>query len=174
MKTPLDDLEVELRQLLPRRPSELLALRVEQAIAAERGAQLRRRWIAGLAAAAVVALALLPLLHKPGGSPGQLAVAPAVGLPLRSEDLRQPKRISPTHETRSADAAWEGLTRLAGANYLYGAADDGIVFASSTTPFRKIRYQYLDTTDWRDEEAQAVIRVVVPREDVVLVPLNVY
>ncbi|MCP5521332.1 MAG: hypothetical protein H7A46_07270 [Verrucomicrobiales bacterium] len=185
MKTPWDDpeLEAELRRLQPRRPSQMLAARVEQAVAAERRA---RRWRSGwlvLAAAAVLTAVLVPLTPGPSAPhPAELVDPRADGSPdpkvatAHSDGVRQgaDEPSHPGETTLTRDTAFAGYTRLGEANYLYAAEDDGILFASSTTPLRRIRYQYLDTTDWRDEQAQAVVRVVVPREDVVLVPLHVY
>lgn len=174
MKTTFEDLEAELRALPPRRPSELLAARVEQAVATERAARRKRRWLMPLAAAAAVTAILVPLLTKPSEQAGELAGQRAVGTPGEPAATNRSGVPTPAETAPDQGAALEGFTRLAEANYLYAAEDDGILFASTTMPLRRIRYQYLDTTDWRDEQAQAVVRVVVPREDVVLVPLNVY
>jgi len=185
MKTSWDDpeLEAELRRLQPRRPSQMLGARVEQAVAAERRAgRWRSGWFA-LAAVAALTAVLVPLMPGPSApQPKGLADPRADGSPdpkvatTHSNDVQrgadEPSHPGETISTRDTDFA--GYTRLGEANYLYAAEDDGILFASSTTPLRRIRYQYLDTTDWRDEQAQAVVRVVVPREDVVLVPLHVY
>lgn len=166
MKTPWEDLENELKRLEPRRPSDLLAARLASRLDAS-----PRRWrrpAIGLTLAAAATLVLLfsPLLKHPASGtapdPIQLAATNSQSVPQDDADP------SPTASGPGA------LRRVAEANYLCGAADEGVVYAANATPFRRIRYQFLDTSEWRDEETRAVVRVIVPREDVLLLPMNVY
>ena len=60
------------------------------------------------------------------------------------------------------------------ANYLLSAQEEGIVYASATVPMRRIRYQFLDTAQWKGGDDHTVVDVIVPKEGTVLVPLNVH
>jgi hypothetical protein len=190
MKEPWDELEVELRRLRPRPPSELLEARVAAALNAPRPRRSAARWwwAAPLAAAAALALVMsLPgkdtqrsasVSPDAGAEPPALAAspesAPAAGAASTPEPLSAKALADCLATNVVPQEIPPGLKRMGGAHLLYAARDVGVVLTPDRRAFRRIRCQFLDTTVYRDEADQAVLRVVVPKEDVLLVPTQVY
>ncbi len=52
--------------------------------------------------------------------------------------------------------------------------DEGTLVLAENTPVRRVRRQFLEQVRFFDEENQEVIEVTVPRERVLLVPMEVY
>jgi len=165
MNEPLDELEAELKRWQPLAPGPALEARIAARVDATeaRGARVLGlpRWFwwapVGMAAAlGAMALVWLPPRQESGpatGSAETREAKAAPGAPSRRPSGYRPVRI---------------------ADYLLDARDDGIIYTSATTPFRKIRYQVLSTSQWRDEADNETVQVLVPRENTVLIPMNVY
>jgi len=165
MNDPLDELEAELKRWQPLAPGPALEARiaakvdVTEARAARALGLPRRFWWAPLGMAAAVAL--MALVWLPGHQAFKLASPPTVAK-------------QPTPALNRARPGAGGYRPVRRADYLLDARDDGIIYASATTPFRKIKYQVLSTSQWRDEADNATVQVLVPRENTVLIPMNVY
>lgn len=172
MKQPLDDLETELSRLVPQRPGPWLETRIRHRLNA-RPLVRRVRWILfPLGAAAVLALVWASFLPSPQPGPG-----PDAGgghLAQRAPDPFPAPLPDPVPDRSSPALEAPSLHRVGQASYLYDAHEDGFVYASDQTSYRRIRYRFLDTAEWRDEATRAVFQVVVPREDILLIPMNVY
>ncbi len=52
--------------------------------------------------------------------------------------------------------------------------DDGIVLSIGETPMKRLRYEFVDTYVWEPASDGALMRMEVPREDFVLVPVSTY
>ncbi|MCP5515964.1 MAG: hypothetical protein H7A45_01750 [Verrucomicrobiales bacterium] len=173
MKTPWEDLENELHRLAPKQPGDRLATRIEARLKATvsdtvTGTRPRAllKFCLPLAAAAVFVALLTPLLNDPE------ADTPPEEKQLAATNTRAVPNVARPPDATPNPAG--SLRRVGEANYLYGAADEGVVYGDGDTPYRRIRYQFLDTSEWQDEASRAVVRVIVPREDVLLLPMNVY
>jgi len=165
MNEPLDGFEAELKRWQPLAP----------------GPALERRIAAELDAAEVPAARTLGLPRwlwwAPVGLAAVLAAMALVWLPSRQESspATSPAAAKPSRATRGAPAPRPiGYRPVRMADYLLDAQDDGIVYTSATMPFRKVKYQVLSTSQWHDEADNATLQVFFPRENTVLIPMNVY
>ena len=172
------ELENELRNLRPARPSPILFERVEEALMdsgagaspARQPERLPYNWFSlgiGLAAAAV------------------LVLFAAISLERRQERREKIAQISPAPEKRSISPARregsgvQGSTSSnrfipAGATQVvYNTRDEGLQFArGSEQPLRRLRYQTHQTWQWRNPTTGASLRVSYPSEEVVLIPVS--
>ncbi len=157
------ELEAELKQLRPARPSDELTTRLERALAdTPSGGILPRRkkgrvqWFSlglGMATAAAAFL----LLARPNvervtpPSPTIAQASPA----LRALAAAPRRTLVP-----------EGVTRV-----VYGTRDEGLVFpANGEQPMRRRRALSQETLQWRDQSTGASLRVSYPTEEVELTP----
>jgi hypothetical protein len=162
MKDPLDEIESELRRLRPCQPGDWLEHRIAGALeAGSAPTSVERRWVmppwwAWLTAATAFCLLLVFGLrwHRRQAA-ARLAEGPVIAPP-------QP------------EVQTGGLRQVKSGNYLVDALEDGVVYASETLPMRRIRYGLLSTSEWRDDRRHLTIRVSCPREEVMLVPMNVH
>jgi hypothetical protein len=172
------ELENELRNLRPARPSPILFERVEEAMTDSRAgalpvrqpARLPYNWLSlgfGLAAAAV------------------LVLFAAISLERRQERGEKIAQISPAPETRPvlpAQRDGRGVRGSTSSNrflpagatqVVYNTRDEGLQFArGSQQPLRRLRYQTHQTWQWRNPTTGASLRVSYPSEEVVLIPVS--
>ena len=197
-----EQLEKELRAMNPSKPSVGFENRLEDALGDSGNLALRRlpdslenleveapedtpvvttfrvSRILPLAAAAALAIGLY------FASPFSAVDVPPDGKALAGE---QPapvpptppaeEKLSPLHGvSASAYAAMnaEGWTPADVTQILLKAADEGIVDRPGQSPARRYRYQYLDETVWRHPTTNTLIRASAPREEVVLIGLELY
>ena len=59
-------------------------------------------------------------------------------------------------------------------NTLTDRIDEGIVFLDSGLTARKYRYQFIDRVVWRNPRNGARVEMQVPRDEVVLIPVQTY
>lgn len=187
-----EQLEKELRDLRPQTPSPELTRRIGNSLAAgpreervtafpgtEASADAtpspwRRRWVAPLALAATLAVvgALYlfgPRTEPPTGQGPGLAVTPTAPaateaapdnpVQTRAERLRE-LRPGPDYEPVKAE------------NTLAAAEDEGVVMVGDNRAARQVRYHFVDTVVWENPMDGSTIEVSVPREEVVLIPLD--
>jgi len=163
---PPDDLERELRQWQPAPLPEPLAERLLAARAGIEAAGGRkpgrlppissRLLTLGMFAAAL-AFAALAFFHthrsleREAAPPADLAPEIAANLPAAAAARYQP-------------VGWT--------NTILSAADEGIVHHDVRGPARRIRYESVETFQFRDPKTGAVIEIDVPREEVVFVGLD--
>jgi hypothetical protein len=168
------ELEDELRNLRPARPSPVLFERVEEAMTdyrASAAADARWDWRRltqtpysfgfGLAAAAV------------------LVLFAAVSIERRQERGEKIAEISPVPETRPMPSAVERSTSsnkfvpTGATQVVYNTRDEGLHFArGSEQPLRRLRYQTHQTWQWRNPTTGASLRVSYPSEEVLLIPVS--
>jgi len=165
MNDPLAEIEAELRQMRPARPDSRLVSRIERELArplpAARSVQRWHRWLlwAPLGAAATAALAWgLFLNNPPVAAPTKAGATGASDQAGSTVPQTSPARFQ----------------QVQAANYFLGAEDDGVVYASASTPVRKVRYRFLATSQWKGENGRTTVEVIVPGEQTVLLPMDVY
>ena len=59
-------------------------------------------------------------------------------------------------------------------NRLFHTQDDGIIYSEDKVPFRRVRYNTVDRRVFKDPETGAVFEMLVPREDVLIVPAETF
>jgi hypothetical protein len=164
MNEPLDELEAELKRWQPLAPGPALEERLAAKVDATEAGAGRilglPRWFWRAPVGVAAALAVMALVWLPGHQESSPATRPAAG-----------KDSTPAP---GAAARPSGYRPVRMADYLLDAQDDGIVYTSATTPFRKIKYQVLSTSQWWNEADNATVQVLAPRESTVLIPMNVY
>ncbi len=172
------ELENELRNLRPARPSPILFERVEEALMdsgagaspARQPERLPYNWFSlgiGLAAAAV------------------LVLFAAISLERRQERREKIAQISPAPEKRPILPAQRDGIGVRGSTssnrfipagatqVVYNTRDEGLQFAQgSEQPLRRLRYQTHQTWQWRNPTTGASLRVSYPSEEVVLIPVS--
>ena len=197
-----EQLEKELRAINPSNPSVGFENRLEDALGDSGNLALRRlpdslenleveapeespvvttfrlSRILPLAAAAALAVGLYfaaPFSDEDVPPDGNALVgeqpAPVSPIPSAEEEL------SPLHGvSASAYAAMsaEGWIPADVTEILLKATDEGIVDRPGQSPARRYRYQYLDETVWRNPTTNTLIRASAPREEVVLIGLELY
>jgi len=172
------ELENELRNLRPARPSPILFERVEEALMdsgagaspARQPERLPYNWFSlgfGLAAAAVLVLFAAISMERRHERRERIAqISPAPG--------KRP--ILPAQRDGSGVRGSTSSNRLlpAGATQVvYNTRDEGLQFAQgSEQPLRRLRYQTHQTWQWRNPTTGASLRVSYPSEEVVLIPVS--
>jgi hypothetical protein len=199
-----EELEKELRSFRPAKPSEAFESRLEKALGesgnlavrrlpdfeedatsplpADRGKIvpfLRAFTFPVSAVAALVVLALYvayPVFQE--------KTTPAVSPSIASEELIPAKPafadeedLSPLHGVSADEFAAmseQGWGDPQVKEIFLDVSDDGIIDRPGSSPARQYRYRYLDETIWRNPETNTLIRSSAPRQEVVLIGLELY
>ncbi|MGC9450812.1 MAG: hypothetical protein ACP5I4_05130 [Oceanipulchritudo sp.] len=157
------ELERELRSARPVQPRSSLRREIELGLqkAARRRRLARLRSITawgGLAAAASI-LVVFGILLFNGRLPVGKGSGPAV--PALAVDSA-PSR--PDDEFQAVLAE----------NNLKNRIDEGIVFLRNGLTARRYRYEFIDRVVWENPASGAVVEMEIPREEVVLVPVQTF
>jgi hypothetical protein len=159
MDDELQQLEAELKQFEPSRPSRELFSRIEHELttnAAPRPrARLHWQWVAWPAAAAI-AFMLVQFSEWQNSATSVL-----VGNTSRT--------IPPTRVTPPLDDT--PLKPVAAENLLISATDEGVVTLADGTEARRERLRYVDTITWKNARTNASLTWRVPREEVRVMPI---
>jgi len=159
------DIEAALRGLRPSEPSSALEARVFAVFDAppadetakvvafpEAGTGAVIHWFRPIAAAAAVAGVFLGgvwMLRDRGES---LEAGVVAGTPVSVEAPYQP---------------------VSAGNVFGNATDEGVVYPDAKgEPVRRVRYQYHDTYEWRNPEDGSLIRLAVPQEKLLYLPVE--
>jgi hypothetical protein len=159
------ELEDQLRELRPVRPSADLIARVERALTEETSVSTagvipheRRfhfKWFSlglGLAAAAALLMFAFVRLQQP----------------VKKGSIVASTSPAPVISTNSNQFVPAGLTQV-----VYHTRDEGLHFSgNSTQPLRRVRSQTRDTLQWRNPKTGATLRISYPREEVSLTPIS--
>lgn len=157
--------EAELKSIRPGRPSQQVLQEIERGIrkSEERNRVIRwKNWSVwgGLAVAASVLLAfgfsllnpqMDPVESTPAGDPEPLVVNGS-GARVDESDFKP----------------------VLAQNNLRDRVDEGIVFLKNGVTARKYRYEFVDKVVWRNPSDGAVIEMEVPRDEVVLIPVQTF
>lgn len=149
MDDELIALEAELQQLRPIAPSAALRANIAKQLAMRRRHRVGRWAALPLAAAAAVALLLMPS-RRPAATVA--ASAPVAGM-----------------EAEPSDA---GFDPVAAENVLVDTLDEGLVTLANGAPARQFRQVYVDTITWRNARTNASLRWTLPREEVRVLPIS--
>ena len=199
-----EELEKELRSFRPAKPSQAFEARLETALgesgnlAVRRLPELEEEATTSLpvekskivpflrafafpvsAVAALVAIALYmayPVFQKntmPAVSP---SIASEQSLPAKPESVGE-EGLSPLHGVSAAEFAAMSESGWSDPQFkeiLIDVSDEGIIDRPGSSPARQYRYRYLDETILRNPETNTLIRSSVPRQEVVLIGLELY
>lgn len=158
MSDDFSDLENELRRLRPRtlRPELLTRLAADSpdAQTASKSAAIVWLWPV-LGAAAAVAFA---------------------GVVLKSWDATGTQALDRPHEMAAGPVDPQTgparLTPVSATNVFYGGDVERTVQVADDLKAQQVRLHYVDTITWRDPRRNASIQWTVPREEVLLVPVQ--
>jgi len=199
-----EELEKELRSFRPAKPSKAFEARLEKALGESGNLAVRRlpeleedattplpveksKIVPFLrafafpvsAVAALVAIALYmayPVFQKntmPAVSP---SIASEQSLPAKPESVGE-EGLSPLHGVSAAEFAAMSESGWSDPQFkeiLIDVSDEGIIDRPGSSPARQYRYRYLDETILRNPETNTLIRSSVPRQEVVLIGLELY
>ena len=199
-----EELEKELRSFRPAKPSKAFEARLEKALGesgnlavrrlpeleeeattrlpAERGKVvpfLRAFAFPISAVAALVAFALYvayPVFQEKTSSAASPSIASTESLPAKPESVGE-EDLSPLHGVSAAEFAAmseSGWSDPQVKEILIDVSDEGIIERPGSSPARQYRYRYLDETIWRNPETNTLMRSSVPRQEVVLIGLELY
>jgi hypothetical protein len=162
MKESFDEFENELRRLTPLQPPEELTTRIAAKL---EGPQAKNRILpilslswAALTAAMLVGVLALWHSFTPGNVPVQ----------------NQPGLVSLTDQAVEEGIEMDQFRPVDYAEYLYGAQEEEVIYLDESSPVIPVRLFYLDTTVWENETRQIAFEMTVPREEIVLLPLQIF
>jgi hypothetical protein len=161
--------EAQLRTHKPASASQQLKERIETALKRESRAQRREKlrsafsWV-GLAAAASLLITFGVLLFN-----GRLAFGPdPAGAAVAGPDAPGPRQAEETH------AGSGEFKPVLAENNLLNRVDEGIVFLRNGLTARRYRYEFVDRVVWQNPVDGATVEMEVPRDEVVLVPVQTF
>lgn len=159
--------EEQLRGARPVPPRAQLRERIERSLTKEeRKRNLARLKIftgwGGLAAAAAALITFGILLFN-----GRLGLEPD------SRNLEEAD-VSPLTVDTTAEADPDAFRPVLAENNLKGRIDEGIVFLDNGLTARRYRYEFVDRVVWRNPADGAVVEMEIPRDEVVLIPVQTF
>ena len=160
--------EEQLRKARPSKPNLDLQRQIGLSMAAMTRSQRFRQWRvastwAGMAIAASVLITFGVLLFN-----GRLSLSQ----PIQSEELivESPALMVGDTPFEAPDAFRPVLAE----NNLKGRVDEGIVFLKNGLTARRYRYEFVDRVVWRNPSDGAVVEMEIPRDEVVLIPVQTF
>ena len=168
MDEPLQDLELELKSLQPRRPSDLWLDCVRHDLGTAAGPTRYAtatnlsswKWFGWRAVGVATALVLVAAAGFVRFRP----TAPAA-LPAQAVAAQLPSASDPTVRRDLYEP-------VAATNVLYDLQDEGLVKGEGDAPARRLRYRYLDTYTWKNPRSHASIKWSVPRDEIRVLPAS--
>lgn len=163
------DFEERLRQFRPGPVPSGLETRIGQALEAGARASRRRRmgstiaW-GGIIVAASVLITFGVLLFN-----GRLNFASG-GNPVPAAAAQSSANSNLPGTGQPADTFAPVLAE----NNLQNRVDEGIVFLRNGLTARRYRYEFLDRVVWKNPATGAVVEMEIPRDEVILVPVQTY
>jgi hypothetical protein len=166
MKFPIDNFEEELRQIHPATPGSCLTERISaelKRLEKRDSTAQKQRWMPLLKrlvwASCAIGLLLISFYSIYTGNPKTTRMNSTQTAPPPPQTNIE---LPPQFRSLKTD------------NYLIAAQEDGIVFSHSSTPLRKVKYSVISSSEWFDATEKATVQLLSPREEVVLIPINVY
>ena len=162
------EFENRLKKARPAPPTELVEARIEKALQArerqKRMARVRQflSW-GGLAMAASILIVMGILMFN-----GRL------DFEKHSQEPEAVPAQSQTTQSAPEAAVADEFEPVVAENNLKGRVDEGIVFLRNGLTARRYRYEFVDRVVWRNPSDGAVIEMEVPRDEVVLVPVQTF
>ena len=157
-------LEHELRKLAPAPVKERLLQRMENAVThntasvkpAQHPARNWRLWVMPATAVAGIALMVLLAPQKPTPEAAE-PVNPQASLPAVAETEEAPIELFPVRRN----------------NEVMEAVHEGIIQVPGQAPYRKVRVQLMDSMEWIAPDGVTRVEYQVPREEHLLVPMEI-
>ena len=158
--------ERQLRQIKPKQPDEMLVERIGAAIDKADAGDRKGKWGSYFAWSGLVAAASIMIV---------------VGLSLFNRGTEiQSSSVSETVENLEplivpeAAVGDESFKPVLAQNNLQERVDEGIVFLRNGLTARKYRYEFIDRVVWKNPVNGAVVEMEVPRDEVVLIPVQTF
>ena len=157
-------LEQELRKLAPAPVEERLLERMEEAVThdtapvqpARHPARNWRLWV--MPATAVAGITLMALLAPQSPTPEAAEpITPQASLPAVTETEEAPIELFPVRRN----------------NEVVEAVHEGIIQVPGHAPYRKVRVQVMDSMEWIAPDGVTRVEYQVPREEHLLVPMEI-
>ena len=154
-------LEHELRKLAPAPVEKRLLERMQEAVthdpaAARHPARSWRLWV--MPATAVTCITLITLLAPQSPTPETAGpITPQASMPTVTETEEAPIELFPVRRN----------------NEVVEAVHEGIIQIPGQAPYRKVRVQVMDSTEWIAPDGVTRVEYQVPREEHLLVPLEI-
>lgn len=161
--------EAQLRKLRPAAVNPRLKIRIETALKRERRVQGREKfrsvvaW-AGLAVAASILITFGFLLFN-----GRLPLGPD-SVAISGTGLAEPES-EPVAEGVSDTGEFKPVLAE---NNLQNRIDEGIVFLRNGLTARRYRYEFVDRVVWQNPVDGATVEMKIPRDEVILVPVQTF
>ena len=157
-------LEQELRKLAPAPVKERLLERMEEAVThdtaqaqpARHPARNWRLWVMPATAVAGIALMVLLAPQKPTPEAAE-PVNPQASLPAVAETEEAPIELFPVRRN----------------NEVMEAVHEGIIQVPGKAPYRKVRVQVMDSMEWIAPDGVTRVEFQVPREEHLLMPMEI-
>ena len=161
-----------LKQRIEETAANEFSIAVEDETSGLPGNALMPRWRpVAWAAAAILMIGLwLVSVYSPGQSGGQIPnyrIPPDNGGGVVKGESTPEFRVA-VDETPQVDEPIARNLRLT------DVRDEGIVMSIGNTPMKRLRYEFIDTYTWATAQGSGQMRMEVPREDFVLVPVSTY
>jgi len=169
MNQDLKNLEAKLAALEPRKPSDRLKENLRAACEGKRQQKGRGviLWPLSIVAALAAILAFSFLIFNTPAAP------PSAGQNLTEVPL--PTEVAPSSESGAPETSPEDSFKpVVADNTLHNLVDEGIVFLRNGVPARRYRYQFIDRVVWENPENGARMEMEIPRDEVVLVPVQTF
>ena len=157
--------EKQLRQIKPRELDGFMVERIGAAIKKSEKSSVRRRWNAYLAWGGLVAAASIMIVAGVSLFHGGVDIVPeTVG------ELADSRPV----ESRQSISGQNAFQPILAQNNLKERVDEGIVFLGDGLTARKYRYEFIDRVVWKNPSNGALVEMEVPRDEVVLIPVQTY
>lgn len=157
--------EEQLRQVKPSELGDLVVERIGIAIRESEKRSTRHSWGAFVGWIGMVAAASIMIV---------------VGLSLFNGALEPPPESADGTSDAVAVQAQQSEPRrgsfepVLAQNNLKERVDEGIVFLGNGLTARRYRYEFIDRVVWKNPASGAVVEMEVPRDEVVLIPVQTY
>lgn len=178
MDESLQEFEVELKALAPRRVAPRLMEHIANELATPAGEPsdsqkndaplgiyfIAWRWMSVGAVGIAAALAILVAVnrrHDHGASA-------ALSVPGSDAKMSAARNPLPTERPDSGNA----YKPVAAANVLYEMKDEGLVPTTGDNAERRVRYRYVDTYTWKNPRNNASLTWSVPRDEIRVQPIQ--
>ena len=157
-------LEHELRKLAPAPVEDRLLERMEEAVTHDTTSVQPTRhptrnwrlWFIPATAAATITLMVLLAPQSPTPQADE-TINPQASLPAMTETEEDPIELFPIRRN----------------NEVMEAVHEGIIQVPGQAPYRKVRVQVMDSTEWIAPDGVTRVEYQVPREEHLLVPLEI-
>jgi hypothetical protein len=160
--------EEQLRQFKPARVNPELAIRIQEGL--KRGSRAeRRRRLASIVTWGSVALAASILITF-----GFLLFNGRLGLGEDKVNTPAAEPIALESEPAPVEENLDTFKPVLAENNLQNRVDEGIVFLRNGLTARRYRYEFLDRVVWKNPANGAIVEMEIPRDEVILVPVQTY